>query len=101
MVEGRPALVFKCGTMVTAELPRPCLKRRSTLGEGSQVKKRSVTINSDANVVKLVSYYGRPQQSPELSRRCFYTEDDCMAHNLTKYCTASPVRLVSSLICTC
>ena len=38
-----------------------------------------MTIDVDQNVSRLVAYYGRPDQSPELARACFYTEDDFQA----------------------
>lgn len=58
-------------------MQKPCLKRCSSGGDAAEAKRRSVTINQDANVVKLVAYYGRPQQSPDVARACFYTETDC------------------------
>jgi hypothetical protein len=56
---------------------RSCLKRSSTYACSPVGKARRVTINADANKTRLVPYYGRPAQSPELAMKCFYTQDDC------------------------
>ena len=56
---------------------RSCLKRSSTYACSPVGKARRVTINADANKTRLVPYYGRPAQSPELAKKCFYTQDDC------------------------
>ena len=53
------------------------IKRSSTYACSPVGKARRVTINADANKTRLVPYYGRPAQSPELAKKCFYTQDDC------------------------
>ena len=85
-LRGRPKqrAPFKCLTLcrprTMVPLPpaeRSCLKRSSTYACSPVGKARRVTINADANKTRLVPYYGRPAQSPELAKKCFYTQDDC------------------------
>ena len=46
------------------------------MGAPSVAKRRTVRINDEANELRLVAYYGRPTESPEMARACFYTEAD-------------------------
>jgi hypothetical protein len=80
--EQRAAFKCKMARVPSAMVPLPpaersCLKRSSTYACSPVGKARRVTINADANKTRLVPYYGRPAQSPELARKCFYTQDDC------------------------
>ena len=58
-------------------LPRPCLKRCTSNDVAASPAKKRVVISTDANELKLVAYYGRPEHSPDLAKQCFYTEYDC------------------------
>ena len=64
--------------MSSATLLKSCLKRSAVEDEAQSTpsKRRSVSINDAANVMRFVAYYGRPDHSPDLAKACFYTEDD-------------------------
>ena len=88
-----PSTDFKMFVLQTLVPPaeRSCLKRSSTHACSPVGKARRVTINADANKTRLVPYYGRPAQSPELAKKCFYTQDDCArpAASRITFCAAS------------
>ena len=88
-----PSTDFKMFVLQTLvpHAERSCLKRSSTHACSPVGKARRVTINADANKTRLVPYYGRPAQSPELAKKCFYTQDDCArpAASRITFCAAS------------